>query len=200
MYQNFFKRFLDIVISVFLFIILLPLIVIIIISVYLVLGRPIFFIQTRAGKNGCPFSIIKFRTMKNKDNQYSNDKERETKFGNVLRKLSFDELPELINVFLGQMSIVGPRPLYVEYNNLYNSDQKKRLTIRPGITGLAQINGRNSIKWEEKFKYDLIYLRNINLIGDIRIILITFFQVINKKNINFSDSQTMPLFRGKHDE
>ena len=129
MYRNFFKRFLDIVISVFLFIILLPLIVIIIISVYLVLGRPIFFIQTRAGKNGCPFSIIKFRTMKNKDNQYSNDKERETKFGNVLRKLSFDELPELINVFLGQMSIVGPRPLYVEYNNLYNSDQKKDLLL-----------------------------------------------------------------------
>ncbi|MFW6027088.1 MAG: sugar transferase, partial [Candidatus Woesearchaeota archaeon] len=154
------KRILDIIISLISLILLSPVFLLISISIYYKLGRPIFFIQKRPGKNEKIFKMLKFRTMlnkKDKDGNLLSDEKRLTNFGKFLRHTSLDELPELINVLKGDMSLVGPRPLLVEYLPLYNEYQARRHEMRPGITGLAQVNGRNAITWEEKFKYDINY-------------------------------------------
>ena len=174
-----------------------PLIITISLLIKLNMGGDIFFIQKRPGQFGKIFKIIKFRTMKNKENAEAEDHLRITKLGDFLRKTSLDELPELINIIKGEMSFVGPRPLLIEYLDLYTEEQHLRHKFKPGITGFAQINGRNKISWEEKFKYDIYYIKNRNIILDLKILFITFIKVILKSDINHSDINTMPKFTNK---
>lgn len=193
----FFKRFLDLFISIIIIILLLPLLSIFTLLIYLKLGSPIFFIQNRVGKNGKIFKIIKFRTMLNlRDNQgfLLNDKDRLTPLGQFLRNFSIDELPELINVIKGDMSLVGPRPLLVEYIPLYSKKQFKRHDVLPGITGLAQINGRNRISWQKKFEYDVWYVENWSLMLDMKIIIKTILKVLKKEGVNQNENMTMEKF------
>jgi len=193
------KRAIDILVSLTAIIILLPSMIIISILVYLKLGSPIFFIQKRPGLNGKIFKIIKFRSMLNstdKDGKLLSNIERLNTFGKGLRSTSLDELPELINVLKGNMSIVGPRPLLVEYLPLYSQRQSKRHDVRPGITGWAQINGRNTISWEKKFQLDLWYLENQSLLLDFKIIFMTVGKVFRRVGINQDDNVTMESFNG----
>ena len=172
-FQHAVKRAIDIVCSGIGLIVLSPILVITAILIRKNLGSPIFFTQDRIGKDGKVFKMIKFRTMLDATDKYGNqlpDEERLTSFGKFLRSTSIDELPELVNVFLGDMSLVGPRPLLVEYKDLYSTEQWRRHEVRPGITGWAQVNGRNSISWSERFKLDVEYIDNYNLILDIKII------------------------------
>lgn len=199
---NFFKLIFDYALAIILLIVLSPLILTISFIILLIDGFPIFFIQERQGINGKFFKIIKFRTMlkktKNDDGIQIKDHERVTKLGNLLRKTSLDELPTLLNILLGQMSFVGPRPLLSEYDKLYNNDQRKRFDVKPGITGWAQINGRNSISWQEKFKLDIWYVKNRNLVLDFKILFKTIFKVFNNKDINSSETETMDKFKGTY--
>ena len=193
----FFKTLLDFLVALILLIIIGPFLLIISFMVYLKFGNPIFFIQERPGYKNKIFNIYKFRTMHNiKDSKgnYMPDKLRLDKFGNWLRSTSIDELPELINIIKGDMSFVGPRPLLVEYVSFYNKQEVKRHNTKPGITGLAQINGRNSISWEEKFKYDVFYIENLSFFLDLKILFITIFKVLKKRDINQNDSISMPRF------
>jgi len=193
------KRALDILLSLIAIILLLPFMIITSILVYCKLGSPIFFTQERPGLNGKVFKIIKFRSMLNsidKNRKLLSDAERLTSFGKALRSTSLDELLELINVLKGDMSIVGPRPLLVEYLNLYNECQKKRHNVRPGITGWAQINGRNAISWEKKFELDIWYVENQSLLLDFKIIIMTVGKVFKRAGINHDDSVTMERFTG----
>ena len=163
------------------------------------LGSPIIFKQTRPGLNGEVFNLIKFRTMTNKTDEFGNplsDSKRLMKFGKFLRSTSLDELPELWNVLNGSMSIVGPRPLLEEYMPLYSQDQARRHNVRPGITGWAQINGRNSISWEDKFDYDQWYVDNQSFLLDIKIILLTIVKVIKRDGIFSQGEATMSKFTG----
>ena len=181
------KRIFDIFFSLILLIILLPVILIFCIAVKLSMGNPIFFTQLRPGLDGKLFKIIKFRTMKNSlTNEIDTnlDMERTTKLGAFMRSYSIDELPELLNVLLGDMSLVGPRPLLKEYLSEYSNKQMKRHSVKPGITGWAQINGRNTITWEEKFNLDIWYIENQNLILDLKILILTLINVLLKRNIN----------------
>ncbi len=181
------KRLFDVITSLFILVCLSPVILIISILIFKFIGFPLFFTQARPGKDGKIFKIIKFRTMLNsKDEfgQYLPDEKRLTRFGAWLRSTSLDELPEFINVLMGDMSIVGPRPLLVEYLPLYSSIQARRHDALPGITGWAQINGRNAITWDEKFKLDIWYVENQNIFLDIKIIVITFLKVLNKSGID----------------
>ncbi len=181
------KNFFDILVSFFALIILLPVLLIISILIMKIMGMPVFFTQERPGKNGKIFKIIKFRTMLNDRDSNGNmlpDEERLTKFGTWLRNSSLDELPELFNVLKGDMSIVGPRPLLIQYLPLYSDHQARRHEVLPGITGWAQINGRNSITWDEKFNLDVWYVDNHNVFMDIKIILKTILKVINKSGID----------------
>ena len=174
--QRLFKRIIDITCSLIGLIILSPIFLIVSILVYIKLGSPIFFTQERVGKDRKIFKMIKFRTMldsKNKFGELLNDEERLTPFGKKLRSTSLDELPELINVLKGDMSLVGPRPLLVEYIPLYSKHQFRRHEVKPGITGWAQVNGRNSIDWETKFDLDVEYVDNFNLFMDIKILFLT---------------------------
>ena len=173
----------------------LPLIFLISISILIFMGSPIFFIHERIGYKNRKFKLIKFRTMSNNLNK--NDNERITFFGSILRKMSLDELPELFNVIKGDMSLVGPRPLLVEYLEYYDASQIKRHNVLPGITGLAQINGRNSLSWEKKFELDLIYVSDHNLIMDFKIILKTFIIVIFMKNIKDNKGKINEKFNKK---
>lgn len=173
----------------------LPLIFLISISILIFMGSPIFFIHERIGYKNRKFKLIKFRTMSNNLNK--NDNERITFFGSILRKMSLDELPELFNVIKGDMSLVGPRPLLVEYLEYYDASQIKRHNVLPGITGLAQINGRNSLSWEKKFELDLIYVSDHNLIMDFKIILKTFIIVIFMKNIKDNEGKINEKFNKK---
>ena len=185
--------------SGFLILLLLPIIIIIIIIVYITDGRPILFKQMRPGLNSNSFLFYKFRTMnsmKNNKGVLLPDQERITKIGRFLRKTSLDELPSLFNVLKGDMSLVGPRPLLMEYLPLYSPYQNRRHNVKPGITGWAQINGRNSISWEEKFKLDIWYIENKNFYLDIKILFITLIKVINKEGINESEFTTMSKFKG----
>tara|TARA_B100000161_G_C33484173_1_gene383968 strand:- start:238 stop:888 length:651 start_codon:yes stop_codon:yes gene_type:complete len=194
----FFKTFLDFFLALILLIIIGPLLLIIAFMVFLKFGNPIFFIQERPGYKNKIFNIYKFRTMHNIKDSEGNlmpDKLRLDKFGNWLRSTSIDELPEIINILKGDMSFVGPRPLLVEYINFYNNQEIKRHNIKPGITGLAQINGRNSISWEEKFKYDVFYIENLSFFLDLKILCITIFKVLKKRDINQNDSISMPKFK-----
>ena len=187
MYKKFIKRLLDLILSIIAFIILSPVMLIIYILVRIKLGKPAIFKQERPGKDEKIFTLYKFRTMtdeKDENGELLPDEKRLTRFGKLLRSTSLDELPELINVIKGDMSIVGPRPLLVEYLPLYTEEQKRRHTVRPGLTGLAQINGRNAITWEQKFKEDIKYIDNITFINDTKIILKTVLKVFKRDGIS----------------
>lgn len=191
MYKKYIKRLLDIVLSLIAIIITLPIFLIIGILVLIFLGKPAIFRQKRPGKNEKIFTMYKFRTMSNKKDKDGNllpNELRITKFGNFLRKTSLDEISEFINILKGDMSFVGPRPLRADYLPLYNKEQKHRHDIRPGLTGLAQVSGRNNITWSEKFKYDLEYVNNITFLNDLKIVFLTIEKVILRKDI-YSDNK-----------
>ena len=197
----FVKRLLDITISLIALIFLLPLMLLIYLLVIINLESPAFFLQERVGKDNKIFKMIKFRTMKNSTDKNGNllsDNERVTKFGSFLRSFSLDELPELINILKGDMSLVGPRALLVQYLGLYNDEQIRRHEVLPGLTGWAQINGRNSITWSEKFKLDVWYVDNWSLWLDIKIFFLTFWKVLKREGINQSESVTMEYFNGRN--
>lgn len=198
-YINFFKRFFDLLFSAMLLILLFPLSLLISILILIFMGRPFLFLQERTGKNEKSFTLIKFRTMSidNIDeNKIEEDKSRITNLGKILRKTSLDEIPELINIFIGDMSFVGPRPLLPKYLPYYNKEQQKRHTIKPGLTGWAQVNGRNKITWEEKFKYDVEYTEDMSFLFDLKIIILTIFCLFKHDNIDESGNSTMCEFKG----
>ena len=186
MYAKYIKRILDLILSLMALIVLMPLMIIIGILVRINLGSPIIFKQKRPGKNEKIFTLYKFRTMTDKrdiDGNLLPDEYRLTKFGKFLRSTSLDELPELINLIKGDMAIVGPRPLLVEYLPYYTEEEKHRHDVRPGLTGLAQVNGRNALQWEERFSFDLQYKKNVSFKEDFKIILMTIKKVLKKENI-----------------
>lgn len=193
------KRLIDITVSSTALVTLSPVLAVTAYKVKKNLGSPILFKQTRPGLYGEPFEMIKFRTMLDAYDEQGNplpNEQRHTKFGNFLRSTSLDELPELWNVLKGDMSLVGPRPLLTDYLPLYNEDQARRHNVRPGITGWAQVNGRNAISWEEKFKLDTWYVDNQSLLLDLKIILMTLKKVVVKEGVNASDTVTMTRFAG----
>jgi len=197
MYKTFIKRTLDIILTLIALIILSPVLLILAILIRLKLGSPVIFTQQRAGKEGKPFTIYKFRTMTNARDAKGKllpNAQRKTKFGNILRSTSLDELPELWNVLKGNMSLVGPRPLLLEYLPYYNPEQNKRHDVLPGITGWAQINGRNALNWDEKFALDVWYVKHQSLLLDIKILFKTVVKVFQQKNINHGKGQFMPRF------
>lgn len=186
MYQKCFKRVLDIVLSGLALILLSPMILITTILVKFKLGSPVIFKQERPGKDEKLFKLLKFRTMtdeKDKNGNLLSDEERLTKFGRKLRTTSLDELPELINIFKGDMSIVGPRPLLIRYLPFYKEEEKIRHSVRPGLTGLAQINGRNNVDWDERLSYDVKYVKHITFCEDVRIIFQTIGKVLKRSDI-----------------
>ena len=193
------KRTFDIVFSLIGIVLSLPIILVCGILIRVNLGNPIFFKQTRVGKDNKKFEMIKLRTMKDsydKNGVLLPDCERMTKLGSILRNLSIDELPEFINILKGDMSFVGPRPLLVEYLNLYNERQIRRHDVIPGLTGWAQINGRNNLSWKEKFELDIWYVENWSLYLDMKIIFLTFYKVIKKDGINQEGQATVEDFNG----
>jgi len=195
------KRLFDIIVSLSAIVILSPLIIATYILIVLKMGRPAVFVQQRPGKDEIPFNVFKFRTMKeafDKNGQPLPDEERMTSIGSIIRKLSLDELPQLFNVLKGDMSLVGPRPLLMEYLPLYNETQRKRHSVRPGITGMAQVNGRNAISWEAKFKLDVWYVENMSFILDIKIILQTILKIIKKSDISQDGRVTVDKFNGNN--
>lgn len=197
------KRTFDIVASASALVLLSPVLAITAHKVKKELGSPVLFRQTRPGLHGRPFEMIKFRTMKDATDKAGNalpDSERLTDFGKKLRASSLDELPELWNVLKGDMSLVGPRPLLMEYLPLYNAEQAKRHNVRPGVTGYAQVNGRNSLSWEDKFKLDIWYVEHQTFLLDMKILLKTVKKVIIKDGINQSEEVTMTRFTGKKNE
>lgn len=197
--QKFIKRAIDILGSFLGGLLISPILIIIAILIRIKLGSPIFFTQDRVGKDGKVFKIVKFRTMLEAYDKFGeplSDKERVTSFGNFLRSTSLDELPELINVLKGDMSLVGPRPLLVEYIDLYSKEQFRRHEVRPGMTGLAQVNGRNNLNWDEKFKMDVEYVDNVNLLLDIKILFLTIFKVLKRDGISKDGHVTMDKFKG----
>lgn len=198
-YRRFFKRPMDFFLSLTALIILSPVLVIIGLLVRIKLGSPVIFKQERPGLNEKIFTMYKFRTMtdeKDENGKLLPDSTRLTTFGRILRSTSLDELPELFNVLKGDMSLVGPRPLLPEYVPLYNKQQRKRLNVLPGITGWAQVNGRNALTWEEKFKLDTWYVENWNLILDLKIIAKTIQAIIKREGISAQGEATMPRFTG----
>lgn len=190
MYAKFFKRFLDALLSFCALVILSPvLLILIILGAIMMKGNP-FFTQQRPGKNEKIFRLIKFRTMsceKDKDGNLLPDEQRLNKYGKFLRSTSLDELPELINIFIGNMSIVGPRPLLVSYLPYYNEQEKHRHDVRPGLTGLAQVNGRNNLTWEEKFAYDLEYAHHVSFMMDIKVLCMTVGKVFRRADVLSGD-------------
>ncbi|WP_346884831.1 sugar transferase [Clostridium sp. UBA4395] len=197
----FIKRIFDVAISILGLIILLPMLIIIALIIKIKLGKPIFFIQERVGKRNKIFKMIKFRTMKDikdENGKILPNEKRHTTIGKTLRALSLDEIPELINVIKGDMSLVGPRPLLKEYLSLFSQEQLKRHQVLPGITGWAQINGRNAISWTEKFKLDIWYVCNWSLLLDLKILFLTIYKVIKKDGINQDDNITMEYFNGSN--
>lgn len=199
MYRKYFKRFLDFFLSLLALIVLSPVLLILtVLGAVKMKGNP-FFTQQRPGKDEKIFKLIKFRTMTNEKDAQGNllpDDVRLTKYGKFLRSTSLDELPELINILNGDMSIVGPRPLLVKYLPLYNEEQRHRHDVRPGLTGYAQVHGRNAISWGEKFAMDIKYVNSITFIGDVRIILGTVKSVLKHEGINSETSATMEEFTG----
>jgi lipopolysaccharide/colanic/teichoic acid biosynthesis glycosyltransferase len=198
-YEKYFKRSFDFIVSLIAFILLLPFLMIIAFLIRIKLGSPIIFKQKRPGLNEKIFTLFKFRTMTEKKDEQGlllPDSERLTKFGKFLRSTSIDELPGLINIIKGDMSIVGPRPLLIEYLNLYNAEQRKRHEVRPGLSGYAQVNGRNALSWEDKFKLDVVYVNNVSFQRDIVIILKTIIKVVKREGISSSNSVTMEKFNG----
>ena len=199
MYKFFFKPLLDFILSLLGLIISSPLFLIVIIALLFANKGKVFFLQNRPGKNEEIFKIIKFRTMNNKRDAHGNllpDLERLTKIGKLVRKTSLDEIPQLINVLLGNMSLIGPRPLLPEYLPLYNDFQKKRHLIKPGITGWAQINGRNAVEWEKKFKFDVWYVENMSFFLDLQIMFLTLKKVLKLEGVNREGEATNIAFKG----
>lgn len=199
MYSKFTKRFFDILSSFLALVVLSPLLLIlIVVGAFVMKGNP-FFTQQRPGKNEKIFKLIKFRTMtnaKDKDGNLLPDADRLTKYGEFLRNTSLDELPELINILKGDMSVIGPRPLLVEYIPRYNAHQHRRHEVRPGLSGWAQVNGRNTVSWEDKFDMDVEYVDNYNLVMDIKILFMTVLNVLKREGISSDTSATMEPFRG----
>ena len=208
MYRNYFKRVFDILISAVGLIVLSPLFVILSVVGFFAMGGNPFFVQKRPGKkdsNGQEviFDFLKFRTMNNKKDAQGNllpDALRLTRYGKFLRSTSLDELPQLINILCGDLSLVGPRALLVQYIERYTEEQRRRHDVRPGLTGLAQISGRNALSWEDKFELDIYYVDNISFIGDIKIILGTFKAVFTHKGISSNNSVTMEEFQGTNSQ
>ena len=193
-----FKSLSDYILSLLLVVLLSPIFIILIFLVFLNFGFPILFTQERPGFKNKIFKIYKFRSMKNifdENGKLVPDRLRLNKFGNWLRSTSLDELPEIINIIRGDMSFVGPRPLLVEYLKYYNKEEIKRHLVKPGITGLAQINGRNAISWEERFKYDIKYIEHLSLLLDLKILFKTILKVISKRDINAKGQATMYPFK-----
>ena len=193
------KRLFDIVAAGFILTISFPILIFLAILIRGKLGNPVFFLQIRPGLNGQSFKMFKFRTMLDVVDASGNslsDEARLTSFGKILRSISLDELPELWNVLIGDMSLVGPRPLLMEYLPLYNSEQNRRHDVRPGITGWAQINGRNTISWEEKFELDLWYVDNQNFWLDLKILFLTLKKVFDREGVCAEGDATMPKFKG----
>ena len=199
MYRNYFKRLFDFAISFIGIVVLLPIIVFVATGLFIANSGKPFFVQIRPGKNNRLFKIVKFKTMNDKKDQYGQllpDSMRLTALGRFIRKTSLDEIPQLFNVLIGDMSLIGPRPLLVEYLPLYNEHQRKRHDVRPGITGWAQVNGRNAISWEDKFKYDVWYVENISLKLDTLILLKTIGKVLKSEGISGSNTVTAEKFKG----
>ncbi|UOK43763.1 MULTISPECIES: sugar transferase [Flavobacterium] len=199
MYKSFFKRFSDVLLSLIGLILLSPVFVLITIGLFFANNGKPFFIQNRPGKNEVLFKIIKFKTMNDKKDKEGNplaDAQRLTAIGRFVRKTSVDEIPQLINVLLGDMSLIGPRPLLPEYLPLYDEFQKQRHTVRPGITGWAQVNGRNAIDWNQKFEYDVWYVKHLSLILDLKIVFMTIKKVFVREGINADEAVTMEKFKG----
>ena len=199
MYKFFIKRIFEFTIALLALLILLPIFLTISILVLLKMGTPIFFIQSRPGINSKTFKMYKFRTMTNKcdkNGKLLEDKDRLSNFGSFLRSTSLDELPTLWNVLCGNMSLVGPRPLLIEYLPLYSKNQARRHDVRPGITGWAQVNGRNAISWNEKFELDTWYVENQSFALDMKIILLTLKKVIKRDGISHNNHVTMEKFKG----
>lgn len=199
MYRKFFKRVFDIFLSGFALLILSPLFILLTIMVRVKLGSPVFFKQQRPGKNEKVFTMYKFRTMTDEKDEEGNllpDEKRLTRFGKFLRATSLDELPEIWNIFKGDMSIIGPRPLLVQYLPLYNEFQKRRHEVKPGLTGHAQVSGRNAISWDEKFEKDMEYIDNISFWLDIKIFFKTIKKVLKKDDISQEGQATMEYFMG----
>lgn len=193
------KRILDIIFALILLIIVSPIMVIAAIAIKLESKGPVLFKQKRPGKNAKIFTVYKFRTMiveTKRDGKPLSDMERMTKVGSFLRKASIDELPQLFNILRGEMSFIGPRPLLVQYLEHYSLEQMRRHEVLPGISGWAQVNGRNQISWEDKFKYDVWYVDHISFLLDIKILWMTISNVLNRKDINNSQCDTMPFFNG----
>ena len=199
MYKHFFKRIIDLALACIGFILLFPFFITICVILYFSNDGHPFFFQARPGKNGEIFKIIKFKTMNDKkdtDGKLLPDYKRITKTGNFIRKNSLDEIPQLLNVIKGDMSIVGPRPLLIAYLPLYNKVQAKRHIVSPGITGWAQVNGRNAISWEQKFEYDVWYVDHISFKTDVTIIFMTVLKVFKREGISASENVTMEMFTG----
>lgn len=195
------KRIFDLVLSLLLIILFLPFIIVTALLIFLKMGRPIVFTQDRPGLNEKIFKIYKFRTMTNerdKNGELLPDNYRLKGIGKFIRSTSLDELPQLFNVLKGDMSFVGPRPLLIEYLPLYNQEQKKRHNVKPGITGWAQVNGRNAISWKEKFKLDVWYVDNQSFALDIKILWLTFLKVVKRSDISSTTSVTMEKFSGNN--
>ena len=200
MYKRYVKRVLDFIFAIILLIILSPIMSIAAIAIKIEDPKgPVLFKQKRPGKNSKIFEVYKFRTMRVETEQNGkplSDMERMTKVGSLLRKTSIDELPQIFNIIHGGMSFIGPRPLLVQYLQYYSPEQMRRHEVTPGISGWAQVNGRNAISWEEKFEYDVWYVDHISLILDLKIFWLTIYNVINRKDINNSQGDTMPFFAG----
>ena len=203
MYKFFLKRIFDFLLSLTAILLLSPLLLILIIAGMVKMGGNPFFTQERPGKNGKIFKLVKFKSMNNKRDENGEllpDEVRLTNYGRFIRNTSLDELPELINILKGDMAIVGPRPLLVRYLTRYNDTQARRHEVRPGLTGLAQVNGRNAISWEEKFRYDVEYVDKVSLLLDIKIILKTALKVVKRDGISSETSATMEEFMGNTKE
>lgn len=198
-YKRYFKRPMDFVLALFAIVVLSPVFIIVALLVRINLGSPVIFKQQRPGLNEKIFTMYKFRTMTNETDENGNllpNEQRHTRFGKFLRSTSLDELPELFNVLKGDMSLIGPRPLLIEYLPLYNKHQKRRHEVRPGLSGLAQVRGRNSITWEEKFDYDVYYVDNISFLLDLKLMFETIIKVFKRDGVNSSETVTMEKFTG----
>lgn len=199
MYKNYLKRIFDFVVALIGITILLPIFLIVMVGLFLSNNGKPFFFQQRPGRNGKVFKIIKFKTMNDKKDSNGNllsDAERLTALGAFVRKTSMDEIPQLLNVLKGDMSLIGPRPLLVQYLPLYNENQARRHEVRPGITGWAQVNGRNAISWNQKFDYDVWYVENISLSLDVKIFFLTAKKVFIREGISQEGQATMEPFKG----
>lgn len=198
-YKTFFKRIIDIIVSLIGLLIVMPIFIIILLGLTIANSGKPFFFQKRPGKNGKVFSIIKFKTMNDKrgnDGELLPDSERLTKIGSFVRKTSLDEIPQLLNVFKGDMSLIGPRPLFVQYLPLYNEHQSRRHEVRPGITGWAQVNGRNAISWKQKFDFDVWYVDHLSFSLDLKILYLTVLKVVKRDGISQEGQATMEAFKG----